>query len=693
MKRWSLRGITMVTVAGMCAYCGADTSRAPTSWLIPVDGRFTVGGNWDTGVSPTLNDTALLGRSGPYTVTIDAPASAGSLAITNPSVLLQIEASQTLQLWGDLYNLGQVMVNPMGEAVNSGIEFMNHATLGGSGSLLLGGEGTAAQLRTLGAAVLTQSSGHTVMGQGQIEASFVNEGLVRANEPLHMLRLNTNDKANHAMMEAVNGGRLVVERITLTQGPFGILAAGNVGSRIDIDSAVIINGRVQTTENGVVRVYGSTLLQDTQLAGEVGLMRNSELGIQGGLINDGLIGIGDYATLKFEQGASLSGEGIIRLGSLTFGSIMETVDDAELTIPFGQLVDGSGLIEGNFINEGVVRATIQPRTLMIRGAFLNRHEVRVAERSRLTISNTTLVQDSDAMIIGEELGSVIRFENTTIDGGSVLVHPEGLMRFAGSCELHDVLLSGSAVTDSNTEITIYPGTVLDAQLSIRAPVGGQTIPLRWSQSMTLEGSGTISLESINGRAQLRGDTGVLGGLGDGIRLEGNGEVDIELLHAGILAPGNGVGTMTATEPVRLTPTSRFEAEVDAVQADLFESNTEVEIAGLLEIRFVNGFDPSGFWVRKIIEGDKILGAFSTFVAPPAPGGRILRIRNTGEELFVGQTCVADLNLDGVLNIEDVLVFYVAYTTQDRGADLTGDGEFNFYDVSAFLIEYQSGCEP
>lgn len=59
--------------------------------------------------------------------------------------------------------------------------------------------------------------------------------------------------------------------------------------------------------------------------------------------------------------------------------------------------------------------------------------------------------------------------------------------------------------------------------------------------------------------------------------------------------------------------------------------------------------------------------------------------------FGCETCVADLNGDGVLDFFDVSAFLNAYNSADPLADLNDDGILNFFDVSAFLNEYNNGC--
>lgn len=57
----------------------------------------------------------------------------------------------------------------------------------------------------------------------------------------------------------------------------------------------------------------------------------------------------------------------------------------------------------------------------------------------------------------------------------------------------------------------------------------------------------------------------------------------------------------------------------------------------------------------------------------------------------GNSCLADLTGDGVLNFFDVSAFLAAFGAGDTAADFTGDGQFNFFDVSAFLAAFAAGC--
>jgi hypothetical protein len=54
-------------------------------------------------------------------------------------------------------------------------------------------------------------------------------------------------------------------------------------------------------------------------------------------------------------------------------------------------------------------------------------------------------------------------------------------------------------------------------------------------------------------------------------------------------------------------------------------------------------------------------------------------------------CRVDLNADGVIDFNDLLVFLNLYNTQDPRADFNHDGVIDFNDLLVFLNEYNAGC--
>lgn len=52
---------------------------------------------------------------------------------------------------------------------------------------------------------------------------------------------------------------------------------------------------------------------------------------------------------------------------------------------------------------------------------------------------------------------------------------------------------------------------------------------------------------------------------------------------------------------------------------------------------------------------------------------------------------ADVNADGLLDIQDVISFVQAVVSQDDAADINGDGIFDLADVQLFVDSFLAGC--
>ena len=77
--------------------------------------------------------------------------------------------------------------------------------------------------------------------------------------------------------------------------------------------------------------------------------------------------------------------------------------------------------------------------------------------------------------------------------------------------------------------------------------------------------------------------------------------------------------------------------------------------------------------------------------PPAAVGLRTRIYNTGTQVIVGQSCLADYNLDGVVDFFDVSEFLQFFSQEAGNADLNNDGRWDFFDITLFLSDIGSGC--
>ncbi|MEM7476705.1 MAG: hypothetical protein AAF483_17095 [Planctomycetota bacterium] len=130
-------------------------------------------------------------------------------------------------------------------------------------------------------------------------------------------------------------------------------------------------------------------------------------------------------------------------------------------------------------------------------------------------------------------------------------------------------------------------------------------------SMTFTNQGTLlNTGTINANGFLVNDGGTIAGAG---------MINGQLEDAGILQPGNSAGVLVVTGNLLKTGGSleielggTFDGGGDNSQTefDWIEVGGDVELAGILDVTFINGFDISGFMSFEIIDvGGSLTGEF------------------------------------------------------------------------------------
>ena len=211
------------------------------------DGASVTGGTLNTangGQVVNANDTA----------TLTDVTNLGTYNITD---------AHTTVVNGTLVNDGTMTVNSNHGGAQTILQFNGDATLGGSGRVVLNHSSSNwASLNTGTGGTVTQLAGHTISGQGQLNANLVNQGLVSADVAGQPMYLQTNGKTNNSVMQATNGGYLRVAGVTITQSANGRIVGD--GGTVEVrDGAVIVGGTLNTANGGqVTDDSGTATLQD-----------------------------------------------------------------------------------------------------------------------------------------------------------------------------------------------------------------------------------------------------------------------------------------------------------------------------------------------------------------------------------------------------------------------------------------------
>ncbi len=680
---------TMEAIGGSVMELSGITITQGGAGLISADGVGSqielIGSTVDGGTLQSINGAD---------VTIDSSSTLNSVNFTGD---LNIQNAQTLTVNNALTSNGTITINPTGNISSTQILFNDTMTLGGTGEIVLASPDSRARVQTSVGSVLTLPATQTIRGLGRIEADMINNGIIRSDTG-NEIRLVTNSKVNNSTIEAVNASNIEVSSITIDQTGGGVLSANDAGSQIELLSATIEGGIISAAIGADISIDVSSMLDGVTIIGNVNVQNSRTLTIGTSLTNAGVIEVnptGNISTTQilFNDSMTVDGVGSIKLSSPGARARIQTAVDKTVTMSSTQTIHGQGQIEASMINNGMITSDVLGGEIRFTlNGKTNNGVIQANNDSNLEFSAVVLTQGAVGQILADGAGSEIELASATISGGSLTTTNGADVSVNSLSALDGVNFSGLLNIPNASTLGIAFGTLNNGLIVVNETSNISTTQLRWNEEMILGGSGTIRLNAPGARARLIAGPGVTqGGIGSQQRLEGIGRIDLNLINDGTIAPGLSIGTMTATQPILFTGIASFEAEVDAAFGDLLDSSSTIELHGTLDVLYINGFAPTGFWARTIIEGSNITGSFDVVNVPAAPFGLVTKVLNTGTEIIVGQTCPADQNIDGVLNFFDVSRFLADFAAMDPSADFTGDGEFNFFDISAFLGSFSGGC--
>ena len=607
-----------------------------------------------------------------------------------------LQNARTLDVFNSIVNNGTITVNSTGSSSATQLDFENSGSFLGNGEVVLNSFDSRARLRTGLGATMTNSATHTIRGYGRIEANLINNGLIRAEVLGNEIFLNIDDKVNNATMEAVNGGGLDFASITVDQTGGGEIIADGPGTGIDLNTSVILGGDLMTMNGGLIEAVNSTL-DAVNFSGEMHVLNAVTLSISDSITNNGTITInpdsfGSATQLDFVNDGAFIGNGEVVLNSFDSRARIRTLNDSMMTNTANHTIRGYGRIEAAMINNGTIRAEV-PGNAIFLNIFdkVNNATMTAVNEAELDFNSITVTQGPSGQISANGANTLIDLETATIIGGQLGAINGGGVQATNST-LDGVECNANIGIVNTSSLNIRNGVTNEQTIIVNETGGGSATHLIWLDDSELGGNGSVLLNSFSTRSRIliSGDA-TMATLGENQRLGGIGSIDAPFTNHGTTAPGMSIGTMFATQPVSYSDSSVFEAEVDGSTSDLLDSTNSIAIDGTLQVIYTDGFAPTGYWARKIMEGSSITGKFDAVLVPAPAAGFVTRVYNDGTNLFVGQTCPSDTNLDGALNFFDVSVFLSNYNAGSLAADLNGDGILNFFDVSVFLSSYNMGC--
>ena len=462
-----------------------------------------------------------------------------------------------------LANNGTVVVNN-NQYYTSALTFTSSTTVTGAGAITLAAGGSAAQLNTNAGATLTLAAGQAVNGYGQVNALFVNNGTVNASVTSQSLNVNGLGGTNNGTMEATNGGTLAVNGVTIAQGAAGvILATGNGGGATPVPSAVsIVNatvsgGTLSGSAADVITIDNSTLTGSPTISPgtRVNVDGNTNLTVTGTTLTDnGLIVLNQnryYASaLVVNSNLTLAGTGTLTLASNGTNAQVASGTNASggvftLTQAAGHTIDGYGQVNALLVNSGTVNADVTSQSLTVAGyGVTNNATMQATNGGTLYINGTTVAQGAGGVIQAtgnsggaSPVASHVTINGATVSGGTLAGSAADFVTADNSTFTGGLTIAtGTLVNvDGNTNLTVTGATLTDNGHIVVNQNQYYGAAFQVNSNLSLGGTGTLTLNSNGGNAQLNTGAGFTLTQGQFHAVDGFGQVNATLVNNGVVS--------------------------------------------------------------------------------------------------------------------------------------------------------------
>lgn len=532
-----------------------------------------------------------------------------------------------------------------------------------------------------------------IRGSGRFEGAVQNSNGIFADQNGKTLRIDAphypDGTLNSSVIRAENGGILDLRGWVYQADDAAVESVGATSEVIL--NAVVIGGLIRSIDGGRFSVSIDTSFLDTEIFADIYAGKQS-VSLLGVIHNNGKI----VSDSIFCEDVYLSGEGEIEInqGELTTGltnSRFQVVNGPAHTIR------ANGTLEGHLINFGTIETSVDEGYLAVENRILeNFGLIQSLDGSNFHIQKSVFQSDSgviQAVGLGSQVtvGGLRSQGNLEIYGGELRGVNGGKFLIQDELDVEELTIS-TEITLTQGLLVLGNGVVNNGLIDINPVDDFFGSGVEFGSTNRIDGNGVIRLSSELNRS-LIWSTNLIGPvhIGSGQRIEGWGDIQIQMELAGTLAPGLPVGDMKVSKGFEILPTGRIEIEMDADNHDRVVSSSEVSLGGILDVHFVNDFHPVSHWSRSVMVASKIAGGFDELIFPNPPQGLVSRVYNTGTELFIGQTCVSDFTLDGVVDFFDITEFLRLYGLGSLDADMNQDNLLDFFDISTFIEGFTNEC--
>ncbi|UYV13864.1 MAG: hypothetical protein NCW75_06140 [Phycisphaera sp.] len=630
---------------------------------------------------------------------------------------IAIENTRDLQVAGGLTIDGTIVVNREMGASASRLLFTTSGTLDGDATIVMNDTSTTAAGRAqfidaAGGLTITLADTVLVRGSGQMNSNLINNGVIRADrDGLEMAFVGT-PKTNNNLIE-INDGGVVRLSTVINQGPAGRIVVND--GRLNLRST-ISGGEIDST-GGIFEIATGNGVFDNieRVTGDIAIENTRDLQVAGGLTIDGTIVVNremgaSASRLLFTTSGTLDGDATIVMNdtSTTAAGRAQFIDAAgglTITLADTVLVRGSGQMNSNLINNGVIRADRDGLEMAFVGTpKTNNNLIEINDGGVVRLS-TVINQGPAGRIVVNDGRLNLR---STINGGEI-DSTGGVFEIAnGNGVLNGVdQVTGDIEVENTRDLRIGDGLTIDGTIVINSNGGSSASRLLTTNSSTVNGNGELFLNgtaprATPGRAQLiRASGGVQNTFGPDFSITGNGQINGDFIVQGTIAPGRSgsavgeTGILTAFVELAMEDTTRVEIQIggrDAGDFDHIAGTATITVDGTLEASIIDGFEAGVCENFVIISGTSVTGEFDTFIPPVATSNRKWRLFYTGTSVDLRNTCLADIDGDCELTLFDFLGFQNLFDAGSLEADFDGDGSLTLFDFLAFQNAFSRGCD-
>ena len=625
-------------------------AQAAIEWASPVDGDFGDAANWLPAVVPGAVDTAVLGRMGPYRVTLDNSVTLGAVMLPNPEVSLLVSPRTSLTL-GGLSGTGEIIVR--------GGALLDHATLFAQSGATMNGRVRLAGEDPLDSRIARLSGSVPAFGpdavitgtNGTIMGTWTSEGLITIDEP----------------------GTISLRGANFTGGTL----RSRGGGQLDLTSAVLNDLTIDAGPESLYRTNSSTVLSGVTISGVYTLDPGNNIRLGPGVVIEDEIVVHNGtspsdATLFVQSGATLNGR--VRLsGENRAAARISRLSGSRPAFGPDAVITGTyGTISGTWRSEGLITIN-EPGKLVLSDTHFTGGTLRSRGGGELDLTGATL-------------------SGVTIDAG-----PDSLYRTDISTFVLDSTIVGPLRIEPGEDILIGRNVVIQDEIIVNNGTSASDAVLFVPGGVAITGR-----VRLNGRSEFDAGIGPIGGSGnsfgpDAVLCGKNGGISGTWATEGTITPGDastpvGLLLLRAAD-IDLLPPARLEfdiAGVDPEQHDRIDGSGTVTLDGSLTVNFVDGYIPDPKDQFEIISVTSVEGSFADVDIEPVGAIGPAHVVYTGDSVIV-VICAADRDADGELTIFDFLEFQNLFDAGDLRADLDEDGQLTIFDFLVFQNRFDAGC--